>query len=215
MRMLIASNLQYECGETFGGSERLAGDSVGDSGRTVGRVPHGSPHRSEYGGLRVHAGSAPVAQLDRADGFYPSGSAFESRRGPRLTDPITRAERVLIAATIALLALLAFAAHAQAATSFQRGVASSYGPGLFGNRTACGQTLTPATRGVAHRSLPCGTRLQVCRAGRCTHARVVDRGPFVRGRVLDLTSATTRELCSCSPRQWGHRTVAFRRRALA
>ena len=131
----------------------------------------------------------------------------------RLTDPITRAERVLIVVVLALLAALVVTAEARAA-SFQRGVASSYGPGLWGNRTACGQTLTRSTRGVAHRSLPCGTRLQICRRGRCVHARVTDRGPFVAGRTLDLTAATTRELCSCSPRQWGHRTVAYRRRAL-
>lgn len=73
-------------------------------------------------------------------------------------------------------------------------VASWYGPGLFGNRTACGQTLTPGLRGVAHKSLPCGTKLTVRFRGRSTQATVVDRGPFHAGREFDLTQATARAI---------------------
>lgn len=98
--------------------------------------------------------------------------------------------------------------------SWQRGLASSYGPGLYGNRTACGQTLTTATRGVAHKTLRCGTRLRICHRGRCTHARVIDRGPYSGNRVLDLTAATTRELCRCSPWAWGERSVRYRKAPL-
>ncbi len=72
--------------------------------------------------------------------------------------------------------------------------ASWYGPGLFGNRTACGQTLTPGLRGVAHKQLPCGTRLTVRFRGRSTRATVVDRGPFHAGREFDLTQATARAI---------------------
>ncbi len=72
--------------------------------------------------------------------------------------------------------------------------ASWYGPGLFGNRTACGQTLTPGLRGVAHKSLPCGTKLTVRFRGRTTRATVVDRGPFHAGREFDLTQATARAI---------------------
>lgn len=97
---------------------------------------------------------------------------------------------------------------------WQRGLASSYGPGLYGNRTACGQTLTPATRGVAHQTLRCGTRLRICQGGRCTHARVIDRGPYSGGRVLDLTAATTRELCGCTPYGWGVRSVRYKKAPL-
>ena len=73
-------------------------------------------------------------------------------------------------------------------------VASWYGPGLFGNRTACGQTLTPGLRGVAHKSLPCGTKITVRFRGRSTRATVVDRGPFHAGREFDLTQATARAI---------------------
>lgn len=66
--------------------------------------------------------------------------------------------------------------------------ASWYGPGLYGNRMACGQTLHSWTVGVAHRWLPCYSRVTVCYRGRCVRTVVVDRGPFVRGRELDLTA---------------------------
>lgn len=73
-------------------------------------------------------------------------------------------------------------------------LASWYGPGLFGNRTACGQTLTAGLRGVAHKTLPCGTALTVRYRGRSTQAKVVDRGPFHGGREFDLTQATARAI---------------------
>lgn len=72
--------------------------------------------------------------------------------------------------------------------------ASYFGPGLYGNRTACGQTLTRRTSGVAHRTLPCGTAVPVYHAGRIGIFRVVDRGPFVRGVSLDLTYAAARKM---------------------
>lgn len=92
---------------------------------------------------------------------------------------------------------------------------SFYGPGLYGNRTACGITLTPSTHGVAHRSLPCGTLIRFewadhdsSRRGdgisRETVARVIDRGPYVRGRTWDLTAATCHEIkhCYTAPIRW-------------
>ncbi|MGX6449464.1 septal ring lytic transglycosylase RlpA family protein, partial [Patulibacter sp. S7RM1-6] len=69
----------------------------------------------------------------------------------------------------------------------ERGRASWYGPGFYGKRTACGITLEPDTVGVAHRTLPCGTQVEVQRGGRTVVAPVIDRGPFANGAVLDLT----------------------------
>lgn len=71
---------------------------------------------------------------------------------------------------------------------------SWYGPGFYGNRTACGHTLTTSTLGVAHRSMPCGTRVRLRHRGRSVAVRVIDRGPYVAGRELDLTYATKRRL---------------------
>jgi hypothetical protein len=72
--------------------------------------------------------------------------------------------------------------------------ATWYGPGLYGNRTACGKRLRPATLGVAHKSLPCGTRVTFYRGGRFITVPVIDRGPFRHGVAWDLTAAAARKL---------------------
>ncbi len=77
---------------------------------------------------------------------------------------------------------------------YRPGHASYYGPGLYGNRTACGQTLTPSTQGVANRWLPCGTRVTFRYHGRTVTVPVIDRGPFHGSRIWDLTYATKRKL---------------------
>ena len=72
--------------------------------------------------------------------------------------------------------------------------ATWYGPGLYGNRTACGAKLRRSTLGVAHRSLPCGTPVTFYHRGRFVTVTVIDRGPFRRGVQWDLTAATARAL---------------------
>jgi rare lipoprotein A (peptidoglycan hydrolase) len=72
--------------------------------------------------------------------------------------------------------------------------ATWYGPGLYGNHTACGQTLLPQTIGVAHRSLPCGTAVKFNYQGRSVIARVIDRGPYSDGFSWDLTNGARRLL---------------------
>jgi rare lipoprotein A len=73
-------------------------------------------------------------------------------------------------------------------------MASYYGPGLYGGPLACGGRLTPSTVGVAHKTLPCGTRVTLHNRGRTLTVRVIDRGPYVGGRYFDLTAATKRKL---------------------
>jgi hypothetical protein len=77
---------------------------------------------------------------------------------------------------------------------FRRTFASYYGPGLYGGALACGGRLSPGTIGVAHKSMPCGTKLTLRLGGREVQARVVDRGPYVGGREFDLTAATKSRL---------------------
>lgn len=77
---------------------------------------------------------------------------------------------------------------------FRYAGASWYGPGLWGNRTACGQTLRPRTLGVAHKSLPCGTRVKFVYHGHALVTQVIDRGPYVKGRAWDLTQAASEAL---------------------
>lgn len=69
-------------------------------------------------------------------------------------------------------------------------VASWFGPGLYGGRTACGQTLTSELTGVAHRTLPCGALVTLLYGDALVTVPVVDRGPFHAAREFDLTYAT-------------------------
>lgn len=66
------------------------------------------------------------------------------------------------------------------------GVASYYG-NESGSRTASGQRFNQNAMTAAHRSLPFGTKLRVTHGGRSVVVTVNDRGPFIRGRVLDLS----------------------------
>jgi rare lipoprotein A (peptidoglycan hydrolase) len=76
---------------------------------------------------------------------------------------------------------------------------SWYGPGFYGKRTACGQAMTESLVGVAHRTLPCGTRITFKNPsnGRIVTAPVVDRGPYVAGRQWDLTGGLCLKLGHC------------------
>jgi rare lipoprotein A len=77
---------------------------------------------------------------------------------------------------------------------YRRAAVSWYGPGLYGQKLSCGGRLSPGTLGVAHKTLPCGTRVTLRRGDRVIRVRVVDRGPYVGGREFDLTSATRAKL---------------------
>ncbi|MCW3039034.1 MAG: hypothetical protein JWM31_939 [Solirubrobacterales bacterium] len=75
-------------------------------------------------------------------------------------------------------------------TVYRQSVATYFGPGFFGQQTACGQTLRKTTLGVAHRALPCGTLVDLYYKGRSITVPVIDRGPFRKDTTWDLTSAT-------------------------
>jgi peptidoglycan lytic transglycosylase len=71
------------------------------------------------------------------------------------------------------------------------GMASYYG-NESGSRTASGQRMNAGAMTCAHRSLPFGTKLRVTHGGRSVVVTVNDRGPFIRGRVLDLSTGAAR-----------------------
>jgi rare lipoprotein A (peptidoglycan hydrolase) len=74
-------------------------------------------------------------------------------------------------------------------------IATWFGPGFYGQITACGQTLTPAVVGVANRTLPCGTLVAVSYRGRRLTVPVIDRGPYApNGADWDLTIEVARAL---------------------
>ena len=73
------------------------------------------------------------------------------------------------------------------------GTASWYGTEA-GNRTANGERFNGTSITAAHRSLPFGTKLRVTYRGKSVVVRVNDRGPFIRGRSLDLSKAAARKI---------------------
>jgi len=86
------------------------------------------------------------------------------------------------------------ASVSRSVTSYRPALASWYGPGLYGNRTGCGQTLTPGILGVAHKSIACGTKITFRYKGRTVRAPVIDRGPYVGSREFDLTEELKQRL---------------------
>jgi rare lipoprotein A len=104
---------------------------------------------------------------------------------------VTQALRWLL-----LAALLCLAAGAVLPVQAESGLASWYS----GGGTACGdRTVAPHT--AAHRSLPCGTVVLVTawHSGRSTTVTIRDRGPFIRGRIIDVSPDAARELGLIGP----------------
>jgi len=110
---------------------------------------------------------------------------------------ISYCSRLIFAA--ALLLPVGGIAHAE--------VASIYGgrDGLCGHRTANGERLNCSAMTAAHRTLPFGTRVRVCHNG-CVIVRINDRGPWVRGRNIDLSPAAARAI---GLNQTGHVTMGM------
>ncbi|HLM44703.1 MAG TPA: septal ring lytic transglycosylase RlpA family protein [Myxococcaceae bacterium] len=81
-------------------------------------------------------------------------------------------------------------------TYLEEGLASYYGPGLAGRPTASGEKFNPQKLTAAHKKLPFGTCLRVVNMenGRSVEVRVNDRGPFVQGRVVDVSLAAAKQL---------------------
>ena len=154
------------------------------SGRRLvlrGRVRPGGAHRIKLV-VRGPHGATVGATSNRGGGFSlrwrPRGVGAYRLRAYGLHD-----RRVRSSASVA-----------RRLTAYRTAAASYYGPGLYGGALACGGTLQPGTIGVAHKTLPCGTRVRLRYRGRTVTARVVDRGPYVAGRDFDLTAATRARL---------------------
>jgi rare lipoprotein A len=105
---------------------------------------------------------------------------------------MTKTGFINLAAAAILSVGLTGAAHAAHAGENQVGIASVYS----GGRTANGETAAPSHLTAAHRSLPFGTMVRVTNrsTGRSVVVRINDRGPFVQGRVIDVTPAAAHQL---------------------
>lgn len=158
---------------------------VGRPVRARGKLPSGRP------------GATVVLEL-RVSGHWRTVDRTRTRTGGRFTaswrprQPGTAHLRVSVRDRAPSAA--ASSAATDAVIAYRRARASWYGPGLYGRRLACGGRLTPGRIGVAHRRLPCGARVRLRYRGRTAVASVIDRGPYVSGRVWDLTEATKKRL---------------------
>jgi len=90
--------------------------------------------------------------------------------------------------------------------------ASAYGGDFVGQETACGDVLERTSRIVAHRTIACGTPLDIRLGDETVAATVGDRGPFVEGRELDLAPGVWTALGFSSRAQFGVRGVQARLR---
>ena len=152
------------------------------------------------GSLPAAAGRTVIVQRrDPRRGWLPIASAPAGPGGAfRAVWTVDRIglfpTRAVPAAPVAAQAASAPQAPLTPVTGYRAAKATLFGPGLFGRRTACGQRLTHGLRGIAHRTLPCGSVIELVYKGRVLRAPVVDRGPFTRGIRYDLTYATARDL---------------------
>ncbi len=138
----------------------------------------------EETGAWLGLASAPIA----ADGTYLA--RWKADVAGRMT---TRA--TVASAASETGAALALAAPLETTlTVYRPAVASWYGPGFYGRRTACGVRMTRKLLGVAHKKLPCGTPVAIAYKGKSITVPVVDRGPFVKGRKWDLTAAAAKAI---------------------
>jgi rare lipoprotein A len=91
-------------------------------------------------------------------------------------------------------AVAASATPELAITVHREALATWFGPGFYGRRTACGQKMSRTLLGIAHKKMRCGTQVAVLYKGRRLTVPVVDRGPFRHGTHWDLTAATAQAL---------------------
>jgi len=149
---------------------------------------------------------APLSPAKRAIGdskksdLRPEKANFQSNSSDRPPQTqvqqkgtrMTKTGFINLTAAAILSVGLTGAAHAAHAGENQVGLASVYS----GGRTANGETAAPSHMTAAHRSLPFGTMVRVTNrsTGRSVVVRINDRGPFVQGRVIDVTPAAAHQL---------------------
>jgi len=127
--------------------------------------------------------SRPGATRPSAGGSSPSGGAAPTARTPDRPPPRSSGRRVPDGPT-------------RWGDHYLRGLASYYGPGFHGRKTANGETFNMYKLSAAHRTLPLGTKARIWNVenGRSVVLVINDRGPFIEGRILDLSYAAGLEL---------------------
>jgi rare lipoprotein A len=165
--------------------------SASSGGLTVTAMPD-----QTLGAIARFSGNAPanrLVRLQRQDAKTQRWRNVASARADA-TGAYTARWRPNHIGPTALRAILHTTAAPLRIMVYKPTVATWYGPGFFGNDTACGVKLAPDTVGVAHRTLPCGTPVALFYAGKTITVPVVDRGPFANGAKWDLTQAAAERL---------------------
>jgi rare lipoprotein A len=156
----------------------------------VTRVSGTLPSLSAGARVRIQRLDAKTGWVNEATTTADAGGAFVARWRPKVVGRFTvRAQ----SSTGQIRAAGGDAPTAQL-TVYRPARTTWYGPGLYGRTTACGQVLSRRLLGLAHRTLPCGTPVDVYLAGRSITVPVVDRGPFANGAHYDLTSAVAQQI---------------------
>lgn len=171
-------SLRVASGAWLGRATRIRGRSADLAGRTVA-IERRRSRRSEW----VPVGSVRVGDDGR---FATSWTPRSTGRHQLRALPGT--------ASSAGSGDDGTASRVKRLTVYQSVTSTWYGPGFYGNKTACGQRLSTTTLGVAHRSLPCGTQVALRANGRSIVVPVIDRGPYADGVTYDLTRATAERL---------------------
>jgi rare lipoprotein A len=109
---------------------------------------------------------------------------------------MTRTSITSMTLLLLMITMPAMASVKPATGSVQSGLASYYHDSLHGNQTASGQIYDKNRVSAAHKTLPLGTRVRVTDldSGRSLVVRINDRGPFVKGRIIDLSRRAAAEL---------------------
>jgi rare lipoprotein A len=176
--------------DTAQGTPTAAASQVDVSGRRM-NVPMGK--RAVVRGRIQPAGSTVALQIRRSGRWITLDRDRTDARGAymlrdRVKRPLSAHARVTVSDGPA------GSRRVGRLNVYRSALASWYGPGLYGGQLSCGGTLDAGDLGVAHKSLPCGTKVTLRHHGRAIRVPVIDRGPYAGAREYDLTEATARRL---------------------
>jgi hypothetical protein len=138
-----------------------------------------------------------AATIVAPDGSYDAKWTADSASAGKTTVravPAAAAQATTATRTTGVAASAAAPVEGRSITLYRRAKATWYGPGFYGRKTACGKKISKTLLGVAHKTLPCGTLVDLYSNGNTVTVPVVDRGPFRKGTSYDLTLATARAL---------------------
>jgi len=169
---------------------QMLGGAVSVSGSVAGSKPGDAIAVQQVDATRAWA-TVATAVVD-GDGRYsatwtPAHSGKTTVRAVLAAGNATTATRVAAASATGVV-------EGRALTLYQRARVTWYGPGFYGRKTACGKRMSRKLLGVANKTLPCGTLVELYNNGSVVTVPVVDRGPFRKGTSYDLTAATAQAL---------------------